>query len=1291
MNQEGGSQAGAAYASPRDREQSERRHSFLLQLAGALRPLRHAQAIRTESARRLGVELAVDRAFYAEVDGQGQAFFAFDYCSDGVQAVAGHYRLDDFGAAAAEALRAGRIACIADVEGEARFSEAEKQRCRDFSLRAFVKVPLVKDGRLAAFFALHQAQPRAWTDDEIALTAEVAECTWAMLERAKAETALRISDEKYRSLFDTIDEGVCIAEVISGEDGSVTGLRYLEVNAAFERHTGLRDVVGKTTGEVLPHLEKHWLDAIARVMRTGEPVRMMNYLADLDRWYDLQHSRVGGPGSKLLATVFTDISGRRKADLANSRLAAIVESSDDAIIRKNLDGIIETWNDGAERMFGYTGAEVIGKPVTMLFPVDCVDEEPGILARLRRGERIDHYETIRRRKDGSLFDVSLTISPIVDGEGRVVAASKIARDITERKRVEALLHEREQRQTFLLGLSDALRGEKDPEAIARLALEMTARQLGLDRAYVGRGHAGEELAVIGPEVRRNDLEPIAGSMHISDFSEADRQFRQGTLAIDDVSREPSLPERERHAFAAIDLAGIVCVGIRKGEPGLTWAFVAGSSRPRAWTLGEIALLEEVAERTWAAVERARADAALRASEHRYRTLFDSIGDAFCTIQVLFDEEGRPFDYRFLSANAAFERQTGLRDAIGRRVKAMVPDHEAHWFEIYGRIVRTGRPERFEERADALGRWYEVFAFPLGPPHQLGVLFKDVLPRKQAEAALRESDRRHGFLLMLSDALREQADASSIGTVCVRMLAEYLDVDRCYITHLSREQGRARVAAEYRREGIAAIDGASGEAALSDFPAASSRLETDALVVTDLARDPSFGDAERASIMALGGMQAIIAAPLREGERNYVWALVVGSAAPRAWTRDEVHLVEDVAERAWTAIERAERETALREREAELQRVSRAKDEFIAMLSHELRNPLAPIATTLELMKLRAPDVLVRERGIIEDQVRHLTGLVNDLLDVARITSGKVELEAGDLDIREVVDAAVGTTQATMEAQRQSLHVQVEDGLVVWGDRRRLVQVLVNLLVNAAKYSPPDRNVWLSASCDNGEVMLRVRDQGQGIPADLLSRIFESFTQGTQALDRSRGGLGLGLAIVRNLVTLHGGSVSAASDGPYKGSEFVVRLPRLQRSPSRVPEAEPEPVAAEVFDRDAERIKVLIVDDYAPAADSLAMLLQEMGYHTHVVNDGAAALQAVKTFEPQVALVDIGLPVIDGYEVAQTVRRMPGRENLPLIAVTGYGQPADRARVTEAGFDEHVVKPLDASRISELIERMVATT
>jgi CheY-like chemotaxis protein len=275
----------------------------------------------------------------------------------------------------------------------------------------------------------------------------------------------------------------------------------------------------------------------------------------------------------------------------------------------------------------------------------------------------------------------------------------------------------------------------------------------------------------------------------------------------------------------------------------------------------------------------------------------------------------------------------------------------------------------------------------------------------------------------------------------------------------------------------------------------------------------------------------------------------------------------------------------------------------------------------------------------------------------------------------------------MESGRQTLHVRIEEGLAVSGDRRRLVQVLVNLLGNAAKYSPPDRNVWLSAGAEDGQVVFRVRDEGQGIAPDLLPRIFESFIQDERAIDRSRGGLGLGLAIVRSLVLLHGGSVTAASDGAFKGSEFTVRLPLLDR-PHPVAPVEQDALPAKAA-ATPERVRVLVVDDYAPAAENLALLLQEMGYRTAVANDGAAALQTMQTFNPQAALVDIGLPVIDGYEVAQTVRRTAGFEHLPLVAITGYGQASDRARALAAGFNEHMVKPLDAMRISELIERLVA--
>jgi PAS domain S-box-containing protein len=969
-------------------------HGFLLDLVDAIRPMVDPEEIQAEATRRLGRHLRAHRAFYAEVDEGGDAFFAYDYCSAGMRPIAGRYRLDDFGAAFTRTLRADRVLAVTDVESVDVLAESERQCCRNLGIRAMLKVPLVKEDRLVAFVALHQATPRTWSEDDIALTIEVADRTWDVVERSRSERALRRSEEKYRALFDTVGEGFCIAEVIQGEDGRVTGLRYREVNPAFERHTGLRDVAGKTSHDLFPNMEAHWLDAAMRVMRTGTPERLEDFQSDIGRWFSVQYSRVGGEGSPLLCMVFDDISDRKRIELTRGRLAAIVESSDDAIISKSLDGIIETWNEGAKRLFGYTASEAVGKPATILMPADRMDEEPEILARLRRGERIDHYETVRQRRDGSLIDVSVTVSPIFDGHGKVVAASKITRDISHDKR--------------------------------------------------------------------------------------------------------------------------------------------------------------------------------------------------------------------------------------------------------------------------------------------------------EEARLRESEHRHGFLLMLLDALRKQSDGESIGAVCVRMLARHLGADRCFIMHIPRAEGRVRPGPEHRRPTLPSVFGGAGELLLSDLPASMQRLGSESLVVDDIGAGLGCGETGPDRLAALGGMAALIVVPVQAAEGNPVWALVVGSDAPRAWTPEEVRLVEDVAERTWSAIDRARNDAALREREAEVRRVSRAKDEFIAMLGHELRNPLAPIATTLQLMKLRAPDTLARERGVIEAQVQHLSGLVDDLLDVTRIATGKVELNSERVEVGGIVAAAVESTQDAMEAHRQTLHVHVDEALAVSGDRRRLVQVLVNLLGNAAKYSPPDRNIWLSARAEDGQVVLRVRDEGRGVPRDLLPRIFDSFTQDARGIDRSQGGLGLGLSIVRNLVLLHGGSVGAESDGPYKGTEFTVRLPLLDRPPSQEAAADAAPVRTAPRAARPVPTRVLIVDDYAPAAESLSMLLHEMGYRTRVAPDGAAGLAALATFRPHIALVDIGLPVIDGYEVAQTVRRTPGFEQLPLVAITGYGQPSDHARVMDAGFDEHLVKPLDAARISELIERLAET-
>jgi PAS domain S-box-containing protein len=363
--------------------------------------------------------------------------------------------------------------------------------------------------------------------------------------------------------------------------------------------------------------------------------------------------------------------------------------------------------------------------------------------------------------------------------------------------------------------------------------------------------------------------------------------------------------------------------------------------------------------------------------------------------------------------------------------------------------------------------------------------------------------------------------------------------------------------------------------------------------------------------------------------------------------------------------------------------NRSKDEFLAMLGHEMRNPLAPIATALQLMRLRASDTFVKERDVIGRQVEHLTHLVDDLLDVSRITSGKVELHRERLNLAGVVARAIEVASPLIEQRQHHLAVSVPaHELYVEGDALRLTQVLSNLLTNAAKYTEASGTIEIIGRRDGAEVELRVRDNGIGIAATMLPRVFELFTQERQSIERARGGLGLGLSIVRSLITMHGGSVTANSAGHGKGSEFIVRLPAssdtLQAdTPSRPRHARPTPPGTIP-------LRVLLVDDNVDAAALLAATLECLGHETRVAHDGPSALAVVEGFTPDVAILDIGLPVMDGYELAGRLRARPELARARLIALTGYGQSSDRERSLAAGFDAHCVKPVQLSTLEALM-------
>ncbi|KXU84366.1 hybrid sensor histidine kinase/response regulator [Caballeronia megalochromosomata] len=368
-------------------------------------------------------------------------------------------------------------------------------------------------------------------------------------------------------------------------------------------------------------------------------------------------------------------------------------------------------------------------------------------------------------------------------------------------------------------------------------------------------------------------------------------------------------------------------------------------------------------------------------------------------------------------------------------------------------------------------------------------------------------------------------------------------------------------------------------------------------------------------------------------------------------------------------------------EQKLKAADQRKDEFLAMLAHELRNPLAPIAAAAELLKIgKLEDAQVRHSSaIIARQVAHITGLVNDLLDVSRVTRGLVTLARAPITVQTIVEEAIEQVRPLIQLRRQQLTVDLPlEEATVLGDKPRLVQVVVNLLNNAAKFSPDQRHIEIRAEVDADDLVMAVRDEGIGMEAELTTRAFELFAQAERSSDRSLGGLGLGLALVKHLVELHGGAVHCVSPGPEKGSTFVVRLPLMQPHPKSSEERSVARIAV------GNRLNVMIVDDNVDAAEALAMLLESCGHEVVVEHRSRIALERALKERPDAYLLDIGLPEMDGNELARQLRSRPETAGAMLIAVTGYGQEQDRQRSAEAGFNHHLVKPVVMKELAELL-------
>ncbi|HUJ63443.1 MAG TPA: ATP-binding protein, partial [Kofleriaceae bacterium] len=428
--------------------------------------------------------------------------------------------------------------------------------------------------------------------------------------------------------------------------------------------------------------------------------------------------------------------------------------------------------------------------------------------------------------------------------------------------------------------------------------------------------------------------------------------------------------------------------------------------------------------------------------------------------------------------------------------------------------------------------------------------------------------------------------------------------------------------------------------------------------------------ERAYLERLG-LASFVVVPMTSRGRVLGTLALVSGEARRPFGEDDVRMTEELGRRAGVAID-----NALLYRDSLA--ADRRKDEFLAILGHELRNPLAPILTALELIEMRG-SIGSRERAIMGRNLRHMMRLVDDLLDVSRIARGKVDLDKQPVALGQLLDQAIEQARSQFEHKRIELSYAAPPTATVFGDPVRLVQVFGNVLANAARYTQVGGHVGVRASVEAGRVRVRIRDDGAGIAPELLPRVFELFEQGQRGV--SHGGLGIGLAICRSLLALHGGKISAHSDGVGRGSEFVIELP-VWTGPERIASGTP-PLAIAAATRGLR--DVLVVDDNTDAAEMLADALTRHGYRVAISHDGARALAHVSTEHPDIVLLDIGLPDMDGYEVARRIRALQ-LDKLPhVVAVSGYGQTADRERSLASGFDAHLVKPVDLRQLLGLLD------
>lgn len=672
-----------------------------------------------------------------------------------------------------------------------------------------------------------------------------------------------------------------------------------------------------------------------------------------------------------------------------------------------------------------------------------------------------------------------------------------------------------------------------------------------------------------------------------------------------------------------------------------------------------------AERVARSTEEAR-----RQSDERYRHLFQNLSEGFALYEFSFDTPGTAMNCRFLEINAAFERMTGLSraDVLGQELLEVLPSLAQHWIDRFGEVARAGGPVRFDSQAPDLGREYEAIAFAPGAG-KLATLFVDMTERRRLQ-------RLFAVLSQVNEAIVRTRDERVLFDDVCRIVVENTGAPVVWIGLIQggtvEPVAVSGPQAAYVKEIRVEIDGELGRG-----PTGTCIRESRPEVNHDFELNPSTEPWREAA--RRHGIRGSAAFPIRKNG-HVIGAFTLYSGRTNVFDAAQLELLEALCANISHALAAIDDERNRRQTEQALREADRAKNDFLALLSHELRNPLAPINNSLYILD-HAPagsEAANRALGVIQRQARQLNCLVEDLLDVTRISRSKIQLQLRRTDLRELVRLAVEDQRSLFAEAGVQLVTNLAQGPIpVEADWNRLTQVIGNLLQNAMKFTRRGGSTTVTVQADplRKKAGVTVRDTGIGIEPQVLSRLFQPFTQAEQALDRNRGGLGLGLALVKGFVELHGGTVAAKSEGTGTGAEFSIEL---SLAPSAAASS-PARASGQTV-----RHRILVIEDNRDAADTLREALEYLEHDVEVAYDGGEGLAKAKLFRPAVVLCDLGLPVVDGYAVARTLRSHDEFAGTLLIALSGYTQPEDLRRTRDAGFDQHIAKPPKLDDIDQLL-------